>query len=131
MGKKSFRDPAAMIGPGDRGRYGTMGVEEMKSPQFRNLSVGAQLMYVRCRCQSQSPEGRRCLYQHSKDVGINYNPDSYFVFPSKHMAQYGVDRGNGSKWIKELIDKGFLERAESNKHRYKVNVYLFSTKWIR
>lgn len=129
--KTSYRDAAAMIESGDHKRYGTIGVRMMQSLEFRALTPGAQLMYMRCRCQSQSPEGRRCLYQYSKDVGMDYSPDRYFVFPSKHMAEYGVDRGNGSKWLKELINKGFLEMVESNKHRHKVNVYSFSTKWIR
>lgn len=129
MANDSFRDPAAMIEAGENSRYGTIGVRMMQSPQFRRLSMGAQRMYVYCRCQAQSKEGTKCLYKHCEEEGTTYSHYTHFVFPAKHMALYGVDRGNGTRWLKELEAQGFIKKVESNKHRQKVNVYAFSTKW--
>lgn len=129
MGKSSYTDPTAMIETGENRRYGTIGVKMMQSPIFRSLSAGAQRMYLCCRCQAQSVEGRKCLHEHGKAEGVEYNPDTHFVFPAKHMDLYGIDRGNGSRWLKELVTKGFIKKVESNKHRQKVNVYSFSIAW--
>ena len=45
------------------------------------------------------------------------------------IIEYGLQRTNSQRYFKELIEKGFIEKYESNKHRKKVNVYRFSSKW--
>ena len=70
----------------------------------------------------------RQLHNHSEEFGVKY-PDSCFVFPAKQQLEYGLQRTNSQRYFKELIEKGFIEKYESNKHRKKINVYRFSSKW--
>ena len=98
-------------------------------PNFMRLKPAVRYMYICCRVQSHTKDGRACLFKHSQDTYTQYNAEQFFVFPAKHMLKYGVDRSNGRKWIAELIQAGFIEEIEQNKHRYKVNVYRFSDAW--
>ena len=99
----------------------------LKHMAFRNLSLGARYFYILCRVNSKG-DGRSCLYQHGKENNTLYTEHD-FVFPAKQQAAFGIDRSNGSKYFKELMAAGFVERKEENKHRQKVNVYTFVDKW--
>lgn len=101
----------------------------MKHEKFKNLSLAAKFLYIACRNQHTSRLGRECLYNHAKEHNITY-PNNAFVFPAKHQKEYGFnDRSNVRRWMKELIEAGFIEIYENNKHRWKVNVYVFISKW--
>lgn len=100
----------------------------LKSKAFQELECGARFFYIVCRVQARSKEGTSSLYRHGEEHGIMFAPND-FVFPASHMKLYGIDRSNGSKWMKQLIKAGFIEIKEQNKHRYKINVYSFSIKW--
>ena len=100
-----------------------------RSKQYQTLSIGAKLFYMICRVQAMSTHGRSCLYKHGEEYGIVYNAGRDFVFPSAHLAKYGIDRRNADKYFKQLEKAGFIEKKECNKVRKKVNVYSFSANW--
>lgn len=117
---------------GSQEKYFMMYESMMKHPSYINLSNTAKNLYNVCRTQARSKQGRSCLYKYGKaEHGEEwiYN-NSYFVLPAKHQKEYGLNnRSNVSKYIKELIDAGFIKCVEKNKHRHKVNVYQFCTDW--
>lgn len=125
--QKKYRDFNASAKPNDN--FGTLFDSMCQSEAYKNLTLGEKQMYSMCRVQSKSPHGRSCLYKHGEEYGRTYDVDKYFVFPAEHMARYGIDRSNGGKWLKQLEEKGFIERVECNKHIQKVNVYVFVNKW--
>lgn len=101
----------------------------LKHPTFIMLSPTAKIIYMLCRNQATCKEGRQCLYNHSKKTGVIY-PENCFVFPARHLEQYGyADRGNATKYLKELINAGFIKIYEQNGHRFKLNIYQFSSVW--
>ena len=124
--KAKYVDCYASIGNNDT--FGTIYDGMCKSHAYKNLSLGAKQFYILCRVQSRSKLGRQCLYKHGAEYDRQYN-DNDFVFPSSHLALYGVDRRNAKKYFDQLIKAGFIEKKESNNHRWKVNVYSFSMRW--
>ena len=101
----------------------------LKHPAFIKLSPTAKIIYMLCRNQATCREGRQCLHEHSKRTGVTY-PDSCFVFPAKQQEQYGyTGRANVSKYLNELTKAGFIKSYEKNQHRFKVNVYQFTSEW--
>lgn len=99
------------------------------SEAYKSLTIGQKQMYTLCRIQANSEQGRRCLYRHGEQENITYNVKTDFVFPEKHMERYGIKGQNGRKYMKDLIDKGFIVLKEKNSHRRKPNVYSFCSKW--
>ena len=89
----------------------------------------SKIFYIYCRIQSQSKVAKACLYQHGKDSDMQYNYTHDFVFPAKHLAEYGIDRRNADKYFKQLVQAGFIKVIEQNDHRHKVNVYRFIDDW--
>lgn len=109
--------------------FGMVYYSMLHHDSFINLSSSAKLIYMYCRVHSSSKIARSCLYKHAEEEGFTY-PSGCFVFPAKHQRIYGFnDRSNFRKHMRELIDNGFIERFEDNKHRWKVTVYRFSQKW--
>ena len=129
MGKKTKfnRDLNASIN--NRDFFGTIYVGMCKSPAYKRLSIGAKQFYTICRVQAQSPEGTACLYNHGQEYGKNYNKEIYFVFPARHLKQYGYDRANANRYLNILEKEGFIKKCECNKPIYKVNVYKFVDDW--
>lgn len=127
MAKKNYKsDYNASVGKDDK--FGMMYDGMAKSEAYQKLKCGEKLFYIICRIQARSKQGTTCLYKHSAENGKNYSEND-FVFPAEHMELYGYDRSNGGKYLKALVEAGFIEEKENNKHRYKVNVYSFSSKW--
>ncbi len=130
MGRRRTRsvDFTACIGSSDT-RFGMLYVSMLKHPRYISLSPPAKQLYTLCRAQWSSKEARACLYKHAQEHGLEY-PEECFVFPAKHQREYGINSpSNFNRAMKELISAGFVERYEENKHRWKVNVYRFSTGW--
>lgn len=102
-----------------------------KSKQFLALKISAREMYRRCRNQAYCDEGMQTLGNYAAEVNKSeYKAENgYFVFPEKHMNQYGLDKGNGSKLLAILEKAGFIDCVERNGHRKKINVYRFSDRW--
>lgn len=125
--KQRYNDKNASFSHNDT--FGTIFDGMLKHKTFQRLSPSSKVLYVCCRNQAQSVKGKTCLYQHGQEYGILYDHNNDFVFPAKHLREYGIDRTNATKYFNELIDAGFLIRKEKNNHRFKVNVYSFSDGW--
>ncbi len=125
--KKQYKaDIFASIGKDDK--FGMVYDGLYQSKAFNELPLSVKHFYTLCRIQAKSSHGTSCLYKHGKEYGITYTEND-FVFPASHMRKYGVDRSNGFKCLKKLIEAGFIDKKEKNKHMYKVNVYSFSKRW--
>ena len=128
MARKKQYKPDIYASAGNRDTFAMIYHDLIISDAFQSLTCAEKLFYVICRVQSRSQKGRECLYKHGIEEGVKYNEHD-FVFPASHMKKYGYDRSNGQKYLKALIDKGFIKRKEQNNHRYKVNVYSFTDGW--
>lgn len=126
--KQPFADYNASINP-KSDRFGTVWDSMLKSKAWQSLTCGDKYFYIMCRVQSQSEDGKRCLYMHGAKFGITYNHNKDFVFPREHLLNYGFDNRNSTKSFKRLAAAGFIEYKECNKPRQMVNVYSFSDKW--
>lgn len=114
---------------GKNDTYGTVFDSLLKSETFIQLSPPAKNLYVCCRNQLISKEGRRCLHKHGEETSVNY-PSGCFVFPAAQQRLYGWnDTGNFHRYMNELIEAGFIQKYEGNKHRWKVTVYKMDTRW--
>ena len=127
--KKNYSpDVFACLSNGDTS-FGMVYHSMLQHESFIRLSNPAKLTYIYCRVQYASKIGMSCLHNHAEEDGATY-PAGCFVFPAKHQREYGInDRSNFRKYMQELIDAGFIERYEDNKHRWKVTVYRFSQNW--
>ena len=130
MGRKKQHkaDGNASIKKNDN--FGSIYDTMCRHPAYHALSSGAKNMYTLCRVQARSEHGRRTLYKHNEQYGLNYSCEECFVFPAKHMRLYGIDGGNGYKWLQQLEEHGFIKAVERNKTRREVNVYRFCTDWM-
>lgn len=95
---------------------------------YKALSLSAKQFYTLCRVQARSKQGRACLYRYAETEGKNF-ADACFVFPATHQERFGIKRQNGSKYMNELIEAGFVKIVERNAHRHRPNVYQFDSKW--
>lgn len=117
-------------------------VDLMLSPQFQALPKSTQLFYLACRVNSASGKARKSLALHiredmeneagvtDKDIQLavsNAYDNGYFVMPALHLAKYGYTRQQGWNHMNVLQRSGFIEVVEPNAHRWKENVYMFST----
>lgn len=112
----------------DGDTFGTLYDSMLKNKKFQDLNIGARFFYVCCRVQSQSKQGKQCLYKHAEEYKRNYN-ENVFVFPSDHLAKYGIQRNNAPKLFAQLEEAGFIKKLECNNHQHKVNVYTFTDAW--
>lgn len=127
--KTSFKPDYFASKCGTHETFATVYDSMLTSEQFKRLSPTAKYLYVACRNQLTSKRGRETLFNHGKEFEIVY-PDNCFVFPAKHLKEYGfTDRSNGTKYLNELEQAGFIRKYECNKHCKKVNVYQFTSKW--
>ena len=125
---KNYIDINASISNRDK-YFGIIYEGMCKSEQFQKLSRKAQIVYVLCRVHAHTQKCKACLYNHAKEEGRTYGPDC-FVFPDCQQDDYGEhDHSNFNKYMKQLINAGFIDLIENNKHRFKINVYSFSSKW--
>lgn len=112
------------------------------SPEFQALDHSSQYFYYCCRINAVTEEGWGALEKHTRESNIRMGQDEsidlryrgdykngFFVMPASHMEKYGYSRQQGSKLMKKLVDAGFVEVVERNKHQQKMNVYRFSTKF--
>lgn len=122
--------------------FAILPVDLLKSEQFRELSEHARYLYIICMANAKDGTARKSLERHitednrrsGKEIyeGMaEYMTGEYFVLPAKQAASYGIDRKRSWYYMNQLIQAGFVEIVEANKHRQKENVYKFSTKWKR
>lgn len=99
--------------------------------QFTSMSQSARLLYFACISQRMSGRGKANLHLFNEQQGTNYNEvDGYFTMPNTRMIAYGLKPNTCHAYaFKELINAGFIEVVENNKHRHIENVYRLSTAW--
>ena len=103
----------------------------LTSKQYTSMSPTAKQLYVTCISQNLSKKGTANLHLFNQQNGTNYNEkNGYFTMPNKRIEDYGLKPNTcHSKSFKELIDNGFIEVVENNRHRHIENIYRFSTAW--
>lgn len=99
--------------------------------QFISMSPTAQRLYFACISQRMSGKGKANLHLFNEQYGTNYNEqDGYFTMPNKRIKDYGLKPDTCYRTgFKELINAGFIEVVENNKHRKIENVYRLITAW--
>ena len=114
----------------------------VQSERFQSMSNPAKLLYWYCRAQNLDSTARASLRKHADEesklleMDFSYwyeNGSPYFVFPEAHCEKYGITGAYRSKYMKELIENGFVQIVEQNKHRFrdrKENVYMLSGLWL-
>jgi len=90
------------------GRFIQVGNSLYLSKTFQSLSSGAQQLYERMTMESG---GRQT-----------------FLFPLSAAHKYGIAESSFRRYVKELIEAGFIERR-SNKNLRKPNDYCFLLSW--
>lgn len=109
--------------------YGTVFPSCLTDEKFINLPYPAKHLYSCCRAQSRSEEGRQCLYMYNQDNGTQYTHEVFFVFPASRLKEFGYDPSDAYRYMKRLIDSGFIRVAVRNKSRRQPNIYAFSLDW--
>ena len=115
--------------------FGTLYEVMFTDPAFLELSNPAKLLYLACRCHATSKRAIQCLYNFLSSEGKTPYPfedaryGMQFVFPESHLKLYGFSRQHAAKYFKELVKAGFLDKVESNGHRFKMNLWEFSDRW--
>ena len=132
MGRKYDKkpnDPLLSLTPKDNYTYIYDGT--LTSKQFTSMSPSAQRLYFACISQRRSKTGLANLHLFNQQHGTDYNEDDgYFTMPNKRIKEYGLKPNTcRTKSFKELINAGFIEVAENNKHRKIENIYKLSTAW--
>jgi hypothetical protein len=127
-GKKKTQYVDITASKAARDNFGTIFDSMCTDKSFQRLSIAARLFYCYCRVQAKTTRCTACLYEHAKEFGKTYNQNC-FVFPASHLALYGYDRSNASRYFKELENAGFIRKLEPNKHMKRVNVYEFCDTW--
>lgn len=98
---------------------------------FIEMSQSARLLYFACVSQNMSGKGKANLHLFNEQHGTDYNEkDGYFTMPNTRLKAYGLKPNTcHSRSFKELINAGFIEVIENNKHRHIENIYRFSLAW--
>lgn len=113
----------------------------LRSKHFRELTAGAQILYIDLISWKNRRENRQALHQalieYYADTGkktseydLNREADdphnNKFVFPQKRMEEYGSVR-TIRRNMKELIDKGFIAVFWESFRR--PTIYRFTYEW--
>ena len=135
--------------------FGMITNDLLRSKAFQELSRTAQVFYIVCVAHKSDSTQSTALYKALQyyyagienktdedaklDSGQNKKTITHstkFVFPEKQLEEYGFSSQSGSKYKKELIDKGFLKIAHQDKPHMMdgtwtrvPTVYEFTNKW--
>jgi hypothetical protein len=103
----------------------------LTSKQFTALSPSARLLYLACASQRMSAKGLAHLHLFNQQHGTDYHEKKgYFTMPNRRLKEYGLKPDTCYRTaFKELINAGFIEIVEGNKHRHIENIYRLSTAW--
>lgn len=127
--KKTGNDQFMSLTDKDRFTYIYDGT--LTSTQFTALSPSARLLYLACASQRMSAKGLAHLHLFNQQHGTDYNEkNGYFTMPNRRIKDYGLKPDTCYRHsFKELINAGFIEVVEGNKHRHIENIYRLSTAW--
>ena len=132
MGRRSGKkdnDPRLSLTANDRFTYIYEGALTCK--RFTSMSQSARLLYFACVSQRMSSKGLANLHLFNEQHGTNYNEkDGFFTMPNARLKDYGLKPDTCYRTaFKELMNAGFIEVIEGNKHRHIENIYRLSTAW--
>ena len=91
-------------------RFVQIGNTLLFDKKFTSLSVGARYLYILAANEAAG----------SRD----------FQFPALKMKALGIKERTARKYIKELIDAGFVELVRSGRNTRTPNDYCFSFHWL-
>jgi hypothetical protein len=127
--KKTENDQFLSLTDKDRFTYIYDGT--LTSKQFTSMSPTAQRLYFACISQRMSAKGLAHLHLFNQQHGTDYHEkNGYFTMPNKRLKDYGLKPDTCYRHsFKELINAGFIEVVEDNKHRHIENIYRLSKAW--
>lgn len=126
---KKDNDPLTSLT--DKDWYAIIYDGALTSKQYTSMSLSARQLYVSCISQRTSGKGKANLHLFNQQHGTDYNEkDGYFTMPNKRLIEYGLKPGTCHRTsFRELINAGFIEVVENNRHRHIENIYRFSAAW--
>lgn len=129
--RKSKKDNDPLLSLTDKDNYTYIYDGTLTSKQFTSMSPSAQRLYFACISQRMSGKGKANLHLFNEQHGKNYSEqDGYFTMPNKRIKDYGLNPVTCYKTgFKELVDVGFIEVVENNRHRHIENIYRLITAW--
>jgi len=130
MGKKKNKDIPSPLTNYKNDIHARVFKSMLESKTWQKLTPSAKNMYVLCSVQLYDNNAKRYLKYLAEEQGIDYNHSITFVLPSSALERYGFrNTNNAYKYLKELVNAGFIDVVIRNKHRKRGNVYRFSEKW--
>lgn len=129
--RKVKKDNDPLLSLTDKDNYTYIYDGTLTSKQFTSMSPSAQRLYFACISQRMSGKGKANLHLFNEQHGKNYSEqDGYFTMPNKRIKEYGLNPVTCYKTgFKELVDVGFIEVIENNRHRHIENIYRLITAW--
>ena len=129
--RKVKKDNDPLLSLTDKDNYTYIYDGTLTSKQFISMSPSAQRLYFACISQRMSGKGKANLHLFNEQHGKNYSEqDGYFTMPNKRIKDYGLNPVTCYKTgFKELVDVGFIEVVENNRHRHIENIYRLITAW--
>ena len=128
---KGQKDNNPLTSLTDKDNFAIIYEGALTSKQYTSMSPTARQLYIACISQNMSGKGKANLHLFNKQHGTDYNEKKgYFTMPNKRIKDYGLSPNTCHKHsFKELINTGFIEVIENNKHRHIENIYRFSAEW--
>ena len=132
MGRRSRKkDNDPRLSLTDKDNFAIIYDGTLTCKQYISMSPTAQRLYIACISQRMSGKGKANLHLFNEQHGTKYNEqDGYFTMPNTRLQAYGLKPNTCHAYtFKELINAGFIEVIENNRHRHIENIYRFSTAW--
>lgn len=126
----------------------------LKAKPIQELHPPYRYFYLVCCVHKETLMQKQCLYnalkdyyqfigEEKEDIDIQFEAGTCkkshitskkFVFPAKHLKEYGYTPQNANKLFRALIDKGFIRKFANNKRREQgflkeVTIYEFVDDW--
>ena len=123
--------------------FGMVYADLLRCKQYQRLHPAAKALYTVCMAHAATKESQTCLYERLNSINAVFgnwtefdikqmcrnNRSGLFVFPEKQYQKYGYTHGSFNKYMKELIENGFVRRKYSGKNQHEVTVYEFDSKF--
>ena len=132
MGRRSGKkDNDPRLSLTDKDNFAIVYEGALTSKQYTSMSLSARQLYIACIMQNKSGKGKANLHLFNEQHGTDYNErEGYFTMHKKRIVDYGLKPNTCYRTaFKELINAGFIEVVEGNKHRHIENIYRLSTAW--
>ena len=130
MAKQKFKaDYYASAAKDGKDNYGTIFVSMLKHENFNAMTPSAQILYCKCRANSQDNEAKRTLYGLAQKFKLGIVLPNWFTLTTSQAKEFHVKPSNKSRYLKELEQAGFIETVLNNYKTRQANVYAFADGW--